>query len=124
MNNAVDRLAPHLACRAAWSFVRKANAYVEESSPWSLAKDEAQKRRLEVVLYSLADALRLMVLMASPAIPRAAATLWQRLGQDGAPEDHSFESQGRWSLLAAGTKVHKGEPLFPRLVESEGEKTG
>jgi methionyl-tRNA synthetase len=124
MNNAVDRLAPHLACRAAWSFVRKANAYVEESSPWTLEKDEAQKRRLEVVLYTLVDALRLMVLMVSPAIPRAAATLWQRLGQDGAPEDHSFESQGRWSLLAAGTKVHKGEPLFPRLVESEGEKTG
>src|ERR687892_626460 len=124
MDNALDRIAPHLACRAAWSFVRKANAYVEESAPWTLAKDDAQKRRLEVVLYTLADALRLMALMVSPAIPRAAAALWQRLGQEGTPEEHTFESSGRWGQLEAGTKVDKGEPLFPRLVESTDEAPG
>ncbi|MGH2729831.1 MAG: methionine--tRNA ligase, partial [Actinomycetota bacterium] len=56
MSAAVDAIAPHDALKAAWVFVRKANAYVEANAPWALAKEETMSRRLEVVLYRLADA--------------------------------------------------------------------
>jgi methionyl-tRNA synthetase len=118
MCRAVDDIAPHDALKAAWVFVRKANAYVEAVAPWSLAKDPAQRRRLEVTLYHLADALRLMALILSPIVPRAAQQLWERLGLGGAVTDHSYPSDARWGLLPESTAVSTGPPLFPRVEEA------
>lgn len=115
MEAAVDEVAPHQAAKAAWSFVRKANAYVEETAPWALAKEPAQRRRLEIVLYSLTDALRQLALMTSPMTPRAAQELWRRLGLQGDVERRNWAEDGGWNRLTAGTKVETGDPLFPRL---------
>lgn len=109
--------SPTLAEKAAFAFVRKANAYVEEVAPWVLAKDEANRRRLEVVLYELVESLRLMALLLSPFIPRAAQELWERLSQEGEVARHTFEL-ARWGTLAEGTKVRLGDPLFPRIEAS------
>jgi methionyl-tRNA synthetase len=117
MSRAVDDIAPHEALKAAWAFVRKANAYVETVTPWALAKDESNKRRLEVVLYQLADALRLMSLMTFPIVPRAAQELWTRLGLPGNVVEKSYKSDGKWGLLPAGSKSVVGDPLFPRVEE-------
>ena len=116
MTTAVDDLAPHDALKAAWRFVRAGNAYVEEVAPWKLAKEEGSDRRLEVVLYHLADALRLMAVMVFPAIPRAATELWSRLGLDGSPADKGFSDMA-WAGLPGGAKVTTGEPLFPRIED-------
>ncbi len=117
MSNAVDDISPHLMVRAAWFFVRKANAYVEEVAPWALAKEDANRRRLEVVLYQLTDALRLMAVMLSPFIPRAAQTLWERLGLQGQVAQARLGSE--WQGLPQGTSVSAGEALFPRLEEEK-----
>jgi len=117
MTRAVDDIAPHEALKAAWTFVRKANAYVEEVAPWSLARDPASRRRLEVVLYRLADALRLSALLVSPATPRAAGEIWRRLGLHDDIGHASFASHGRWGLVIRGATVAAGRPLFPRLEE-------
>ena len=114
---AVDALAPHEALKAAWRFVRAGNAYVEEVAPWKLAKEESQRRRLEVVLYHLADALRLMAMMVFPAVPRAAAELWRRLGLSGDLGSEGVGA-GSWGLLPAGTKITTGDPLFPRIEDA------
>jgi methionyl-tRNA synthetase len=116
MTVAVDAIAPHECLKAAWSFVRKANAYVEEVAPWVLAKDDGSRRRLEIVLYELVDALRILALMLSPIVPRAAQELWGRLGLDGSVEAHSFED-ARWGLVEPGTRVEVGPALFPRIEE-------
>jgi methionyl-tRNA synthetase len=120
MEAAIDAVAPHDALKEAWGFVRKANAYVEAVTPWALAKDPAQKRRLEVVLYLLADSLRLLALMTSPATPNASSELWQRLGLEGDVEQRNYPEDARWGLLPAGAKVRTGEPLFPRLEATSG----
>jgi methionyl-tRNA synthetase len=117
---AVDAIAPHEALKAAWRFVRKANAYVEEVTPWVLAKDEDKRRRLEVVLYHLLDALRLMSLMLWPIVPKAASELWRRLGQEGEIDHRTFGSDGHWGRLSARGGVTKGAPLFPRIEEEAG----
>ncbi len=117
MAAAIDDLAVHEACKAAWQFVRKCNAYVEEVAPWALAKDPGQRRRLEVVLYKLLDSLRLLALITSPVVPRAATELWVRLGLAGSPAHTSLPESGSPGLLAEGSKVRTGDPLFPRLEE-------
>jgi methionyl-tRNA synthetase len=115
---AMDEIAPHEALQAGWAFVRKANAYVEEVAPWALAKDDAKRRRLEVVLYELVDALRLLAIMVSPITPRAAQELWTRLGLSGTVERRTLDEDGQWGLTPAGSAVRTGPPLFPR-VEAE-----
>ena len=114
---AVDEIAPHDALKATWEFVRRTNAYVEEVAPWVLARDAERPRRLEVVLYRLADALRLIAMLVSPAVPRAAAELWARLGLEGSPEGRNYVEDGRWDGLSSGAHVRSGSPLFPRLEE-------
>ncbi|MDP9233135.1 MAG: methionine--tRNA ligase [Actinomycetota bacterium] len=115
MKEAVDQIAPHEALKAAWLFVRRANSYVEEVMPWALAKDDSERRRLEVVLYHLTDALRLMALMLSPAVPQAAQQLWERLGLRGEVAKRSYQREAQWGLLAEGGNVAAGAALFPRL---------
>jgi methionyl-tRNA synthetase len=117
MKAAVEEIAPHDALKAAWVFVRKANAYVEEVTPWALAKDDDKRRRLEVVLYGLADALRLMSLMLSPAMPHGAQQIWERLGLRGEVARRDFATDARWGLLPGGLEVAAGASLFPRLDE-------
>ena len=117
ISRALDDIAPHEAVRSGWPFVRKANAYVEEVAPWQLAKDDSNRRRLEVVLYQLADALRLMALMVSPITPQAAQELWARLGKHGRVADQTLDEQARWGLLEEGAEIRLGTPLFPRIEE-------
>ncbi|MEA2477355.1 MAG: methionyl-tRNA synthetase [Actinomycetota bacterium] len=118
VTEAVDAINPTDALKFAWAFVRKANAYVEEVAPWVLAKDESTRRRLEVVLYNLADALRLLALTVAPIVPRAADELWRRLGLDGSVADRRYSSDLRWGLLPEDSQVHIGDPLFPRIEDA------
>ena len=111
----------HDALKAMWRFVKKANSYVEEVAPWALAKDEAQRARLEAVLYHLADSLRLIALTAFPVCPRAAQSLWERLGLPGQVGDHTFPEAGRFGLLPGGARITVGDPLFPRIEEESAQ---
>jgi methionyl-tRNA synthetase len=124
MEEAIDRIAPHDALKAMWRFVKKANSYVEEVAPWALAKDDAQRARLEAVLYHLADSLRLIALIAFPVCPRAAQSLWERLGLSGRVEDHTFPDAGRFGLLPEGGRITVGDPLFPRFEEESAQPAG
>jgi methionyl-tRNA synthetase len=119
MVEAIDNVAPHEALKSCWKFVRKANAYVEEITPWALAKDPDQKRRLEVVLYMLADSLRLLALMTFPIMPGIAQELWERLGLEGQVGDARFDTDNKWLLLPVGNSVRQGDPLFPRVEEDK-----
>ncbi len=115
MTDAMETYALREALEGAWGFVRRSNAYVEEVAPWKLAKDEGNKRRLEVVLYNLAEALRLIALITSPIIPGSAKEMWARLGIDAGLEGRSLAEDGGWGVLEAGARVTVGAPLFPRL---------
>ena len=61
------------------------------------------------------EALRIVALLASPLIPRAAAELWRRLGLTGTPEDQRLPEAAAWGGLPAGAPLEKGAPLFPRI---------
>ncbi|MBA2724938.1 MAG: class I tRNA ligase family protein [Actinobacteria bacterium] len=117
MEQAMIDIAPHEALKACWAFVRRCNVFVEEVTPWVLAKDPEKARRLDVVLYLLVDSLRLLALVTAPILPHAADELWRRVGEAGSVHDARFPAEARFGLLRAGAKVETGSPLFPRLEE-------
>jgi methionyl-tRNA synthetase len=95
-----------------WRLVRAANRFVEERQPWVLAKseEEADARRLDETLYTLADTVRALAVLLHPYVPASAAKILDAVGDPGAV---SWERAGL-GLLAPGTEVRQPEPLFPR----------
>lgn len=100
----------HLAVEASLEFVRDLNRYVAESRPWALAKDEAAAARLDTVLYTLVEGLRVASVLLEPAIPTKALAMRAQLGLGHEP----YQLHAAWGLTPPGTHLTPGDPLFPR----------
>jgi methionyl-tRNA synthetase len=109
----LDEVQLTAALAAVWEIVAKANQYLVERAPWALAKDPGRRGELASVLYASAEALRILAVLTSPAMPRAAARLWYQLGIEEPLEDQRLPAA--WGGLPPGTRVRRGEALFPRL---------
>ena len=107
----MDAFQLHLGLEEVFRLIGRANKYIDETCPWILAKDEAKKPRLAMVLYNLLEALRVSLTLLLPFIPESAG---KGLNQIGA-EDRSWESACRYGVLPADVSVCKGETLFPRV---------
>lgn len=103
------------ALAAIWRLVNRANKYIEETAPWNLAKDPGEKPRLETVLYNLAEAVRHTTIMVEPFMPGVPARVWEQLGLSGSTDVLTWDSLRIWGGIPAGTRVKRGEPLFPRI---------
>ncbi len=114
MSAGMDRLDFAGALFAVWELIRSANAYIEDRAPWALHKAGDATATAEV-LGDCLEALRVVALLASPAIPSASAELWRRLGLPGRPEDQRLPEAATWGRLPAGGRLEKGAPLFPRI---------
>jgi len=91
----------------------RANKYIDETTPWVLAKDESNKPRLATVMYNLLETIRICASLLKPFIPDSADKI---LGQIGASaEEQIWEEAGHFGVLPANVTVHKGEALFPRI---------
>jgi methionyl-tRNA synthetase len=99
---------------AVWELIRAANSYIEAEEPWKLHK-AGDADATAAVLGDCLEALRIIAVLASPAIPRACAELWRRLGLSGSPEDERLPDAVSWGRGPSGTRLDKGTPLFPRL---------
>jgi len=102
-------------------FVSRANKYIDETQPWLLGKDEAQKPRLASVLYNLLESIRIAAVVLTPFLPHTCPKIFEQIG---AGEDiRGWESAGKFGLLQAAAAVKKGEVLFPRIdLEKELEQ--
>ncbi|HTR74916.1 MAG TPA: class I tRNA ligase family protein, partial [Solirubrobacterales bacterium] len=96
------------ALEAIWTLVRRLNRYVEETSPWVLAKDEADPARLDEVLYNLVEGLRVITLMLVPYLPATAETLLATLGEEG-------RGLAEFGSRGGGRPVERISPLFPKI---------
>lgn len=121
VENAINKLQFHDGLEEIWKVVRKTNKYIDETSPWVLAKDEANKERLNTVLYNLAESIRIISVLIKPFMESTTNKIWSQLGiEEGQGTD--WESTLNFGELKAGTAVKKGEALFPRLeLEKEIE---
>ena len=101
-----------------WKLISRANKYIDETTPWTLAKDEAQADKLASVMAHLAAALRVAAILLQPALTRAPKQIFHQLGLAESNlqiADLKFED-----LPTGGKVVEKGEPIFPRVdVDAE-----
>jgi len=94
-----------------WAVVDRANKYIDETTPWILAKDESTKPRLGTVLYNLAETIRIIASLLTPYMPQTAEKIAAQINA----EDLSCESAKTFGVLKPGTKVGAAEPLFARI---------
>jgi methionyl-tRNA synthetase len=99
------------ALQCIWALITRANQYVDHTAPFKLAKDPAQAKRLDEVLYNLAETCRVLAVLLWPFLPGTATKIYTQLGLTGAPDKFS---EAAWGGLKAGHKIGEPTPLFPR----------
>jgi methionyl-tRNA synthetase len=99
------------ALQSIWGLVTRANQYVDQTKPFSLAKDPANARRLDEVLYNLAETCRVLAVLLWPFLPGTATKIYAQLGRTGEP--NIFEDS-KWGGLVPGHAIGAPLPLFPR----------
>jgi methionyl-tRNA synthetase len=110
------------ALEIAWALVAAVDKYIVENEPWALAEkqDETSRSRLATVLYTSAEALRIVTVLAHPVMPEATAKIWTQMGLGDIKKVALADL--RWGQLQLGTKLGKVEPVFPRADKSAIER--
>ena len=101
----------HMAIEKSLEFVRDLNRFVAESKPWELAKDEIQAQRLDTVLYTLLEGLRVASVVLEPVLPNKMLELRVQLGLAG----QTYPLESAWGLTPAGTRTAIAGVLFPKV---------
>ena len=110
----MDELQYSLALQDIWQLVGECNRYIDANAPWVLVKTDEGKERLKTVLYVLCECIRIVAILIRPTMPRTPARIFEQLGlQEG--DLTTWQSAGTFGLLPAGTRVRKGDALFPRI---------
>jgi methionyl-tRNA synthetase len=107
----LDRFDLTGALETIWALVRRLNRYVEQMSPWELAREEARTAELDGVLYDLADGLRATAVALAAFVPETSARILAVLRQG---DDLSWTGVGAGKTSAV-TGIEAAEPLFPRV---------
>ena len=110
-----DQLKISDALSELWKLVKRSNKYIDENTPWELAKDPANKDRLGTVIYNLVESIRFIAVMLQPFMPRTPESIWGQLGIDSIDQLKTWASLAEWGAIKPGTVVVRGEDLFPRL---------
>ncbi len=104
-----------------WKVIGECNRYIDQTTPWILARNEADRPRLGTVLYNLLEASRIVAVLVGPFMPRTPARIFE---QTGVTDEAlmTWDSVQRFGAAVPGSRVHKGEALFPRIdVQKELE---
>ncbi len=119
VENYMDQLLFSNALAEIWKCVSRLNKYIDETAPWILAKEEDKRPRLAAVLYTLLEGIRHIAVLIEPFMPRTPAKIYAQLGIEPGSPITQWESAYYWGGYQTGTKVVKGESLFPRIDVNE-----
>ena len=100
---------------AIFTLAKRCNKYIDETTPWALAKDEDKKARLGTVLYNLLESIRFIAVLLSPFLPETSEKILAQMNTD----IKDYDSLSAFGALKAGTVVGKAEPLFARIDAKE-----
>ena len=114
VQNHMDKLEISDALAAIFALIGRANKYIDEAAPWSLNK-QGNRERLGTVLYTMVEVIRLSAVLLTPFLVETPARIFAQLGLDTDPTAQGLVAGSKWGQYPAGTKVRKGEPLFPRI---------
>jgi methionyl-tRNA synthetase len=113
LDSCLNDLAFSRGLQAIWEVISAGNKYIDETAPWTLAKDPDQRGRLATVMYCILESQRIVFHILSPFMPGTCRKGLSYLGW----EEEISESGMAWGGLRPGTKIRKAEPLFPRIEE-------
>ncbi|MEJ2009673.1 MAG: methionine--tRNA ligase [Acidobacteriota bacterium] len=113
-----DRADFSHALDAVWKLIAEVDKYLVEYQPWVLAKDSTKRNRLEAVLFTAYDAVRIATILAHPVLPYSAQVLWEQLGQAGDLGKQVFDDHFR-GHVPAPAHIGVPGPVFPRLNKTE-----
>lgn len=107
-----EAVAPSEALDATWRLIREANSLLEDAEPWKAEPGP----EVDGVLGDALEVLRIVAVLATPALTRSPAEIWRRIGLTGDPAAARVPDDVRWGQYPGGLAVEKGAPLFPRLA--------
>jgi methionyl-tRNA synthetase len=110
----IDNLAFSEVLDVIWELVRRANKYLDESAPWRLAKDPANKDRVATILYNCVETLRFLSILMSPFIPSSSIKIQEQIGISGKLSPQTFADLV-WGKTPSGIPLGNVEPIFPRI---------
>jgi methionyl-tRNA synthetase len=113
VETSMENMQFSVALTQIWELVRAGNKYIEATTPWNLAKEEAQKETLGSVLYHLLEALRVVAILIQPFMTQAPKAMFRQLQLDA--DECSWDSTHTFGVSKSGKKVQKEQPIFPRL---------
>ncbi len=102
------------ALEAIFAMLRRANKYIDETTPWALAKDETKKERLGTVLYNLLEVIRVGAVLLAPFIPTTSESIFAQINTD----QKDYDSVSEFGALKAGQTVGEAAVLFARIDEA------
>jgi methionyl-tRNA synthetase len=103
---------PSKALEATWKLIGATNSYLEDNEPWKMEPGDA----VNTVMGDALEALRIVSILANPALPTTTQEIWNRIGLMGNITDLRINADTKWGQYTGGTQVVKGQPLFPRLT--------
>ena len=109
----MERFQFQNALEQVFKTIQRANKYIDETAPWTLAKDPANRARLAAVMYNLLETVRICAVLLTPFIPDSAEKIFDQIG--ACPCCRTWEKANVWGSLRPDVTVHKGEALFPRI---------
>ena len=109
----MERFQFQNALEQVFKTIQRANKYIDENAPWTLAKDPANRARLATVMYNLLETIRICAVLLTPFIPDSAEKIFDQIG--ACPCCRTWEKANVWGSLHPDVTVHKGEVLFPRI---------
>ncbi|MDG4657993.1 methionine--tRNA ligase [Ectobacillus antri] len=119
VEEAMENMEFSVALTTIWQLISRANKYIDETQPWTLAKSEEHRKQLSAVMVHLAEVLRQSAIMLMPFLTETPAKIFEQLGLTQS-ELKTWDSLGNFTGIVKGTKVAKAQPIFPRLeVEPE-----
>jgi methionyl-tRNA synthetase len=120
LDEAMERLEVSTALAAVFKLVSRTNKYIDEAAPWALAKQPEGRERLNTVLYTMAESLRLVAVYLAPFLVETPQKIRTQLGI--AAENGDYNKVTQWGGLTPGVRVQKGQPIFPRIeIEKKAE---
>jgi len=118
----MDKFFFNEALISIWTLIRRCNKYIDETSPWILAKDESKKAELAGIMYTLAEVLRIVAVLISPVMPNTPKAIYEQLGMNDSSLK-TWESTYEFGKLHKAIEVKKGRIVFPRIdLEKEMEE--
>src|SRR5699024_9065547 len=109
----MDNFQTQAALEEICKVISRANKYIDENAPWTLAKDESKRARLASVMYNLLESLRICTCLLVRLMPESCKKAFAQIGADESVQ--SWDSAAVWGSLPADVAVTKGDTLFPRI---------